>query len=139
MKNDLVLLIFVYNCVFQYLSQHLAINNSKIPWINWFLTFSFPRKTFIWVELLANLVIKWWYLQCELYLVVWNLHSSSQKRWWGFKTPAPTFKPAFLQTWRSTQMHWLFRGRGKRSHQLFSQTRSVKFPYIVGSKEDYAY
>ena len=77
--------------------------------------------------------------QWELYLVVWNLHSSSQKRWWGFKTPAPTFKPALLQAWRSTQMHWLFRGRGKRSDQLVSQTRSLKFQYIVGSKEDCAY
>ena len=77
--------------------------------------------------------------QWELYLAVWNLHSSSQKRWWGFKTPAPTFKPALLQAWRSTQMHWLFRGRGKRSHQLVSQTHSLKFQYIVESKEDYAY
>ena len=73
--------------------------------------------------------------QWELYLVVWNLHSSSQKRWWGVKTPAPTFKPALLQAWRSTQVHWLFRGRGKRSDQLVSQTRSLKFQYIVGSKE----
>ena len=45
--------------------------------------------------------------QWELYLVVWNLHSSSQKRWWSVKTPAPTFKPALLQAWRSTQVHWL--------------------------------
>ena len=34
---------------FQYLSQHLAINNSKIPWINWFLTFSFfPTPQAVW-------------------------------------------------------------------------------------------
>ena len=30
-------------------------------------------------------------------------------------------------------------GKRKKSHQLVSQTRSLKFQYIVGSKEDYAY
>ena len=115
------LFLFVIVC-FQYLSQHLAINNSKIPWINWFLTFFFfphptgsmeslqnstgsRRQLFglgqwkiepvnthqmssymfagiinskknIWVELLASLVIKWWYL------TIFNIQNNGSSIWW---------------------------------------------------------
>ena len=74
--------------------------------------------------------------QWELYLVVWNLHSRSQKRWWGFKTPAPTFKSALLQAWRSTQMHWLFRGRReKKATSLFHKLAHSNFSTSWGARK----